>query len=806
MSHQKNSRHPSSTSYAGSISDIEKTDTETDQKNIKKLLKDKSELKFKLKKIIEEYQNLSKNYKSDIEKYQEYYKQQNNELQEERDTLFEEIQKLKTELLETKDSARNYFDEKLLKYKDALEKKYDSKNNQLVKRLEQNINILQQRMSSQIEEREKNKHDIDEYYSKREEQLQEKIIQLEGELIKLKDIYNNDKNELQNTIRNFNYEKDQVVNNIKKEYEEQIKKINIEKDTIQINLQSFKEHSDRKIKIIEKQKEESILSCRLDNEKNKIDYEKKLEETIDVFNTKIKEIKSEYESKIIEQNRIHKLNLENKIKDCEKQILKNNVENSKKIDIITYDFQTENDKLKTNIYELKSELEKATETFAMRDEQSRKKYDDWVNRNSLDYENKLEIKEKQLQEYKLNLDKISGEHFDSMSILEEKNKQLKDTVKKLQENISNINNQFLTNISKQKENYENEILVKENKLSMYERQYKKLSDETVDIVNSLERKLKLSSSEYTELCEKYENSKTANLKYEQDINSIKIEIISLLQEKDKLNEKNKIISEENSQLTERYNNIKLKLEKIEEDTSSVKGENLSQKDIINRLEEKIRITDLENEKLNTRMQDLKNKEYDFNKHREENSRLYNIELKLKEELSKTLDENVKLKNENQTKNKSYESMKMNFTTTLNRISRENVLKDEQIADLNKRLDDALYNNGTKKLSDQIEVLKKDRDEILEKLYNDSKRFQAEIKEMNEKILLNEKSIEEKETIIKDTLMNLENEKKINEQIQNDMKDQFMLNLINQQELHSKQIQEKEERIKKLESFLNDKMN
>lgn len=806
MSHQKNSRHPSSTSYAGSISDIEKTDTETDQKNIKKLLKDKSELKFKLKKIIEEYQNLSKNYKSDIEKYQEYYKQQNNELQEERDTLFEEIQKLKTELLETKDSARNYFDEKLLKYKDALEKKYDSKNNQLVKRLEQNINILQQRMSSQIEEREKNKHDIDEYYSKREEQLQEKIIQLEGELIKLKDIYNNDKNELQNTIRNFNYEKDQVVNNIKKEYEEQIKKINIEKDTIQINLQSFKEHSDRKIKIIEKQKEESILSCRLDNEKNKIDYEKKLEETIDVFNTKIKEIKSEYESKIIEQNRIHKLNLENKIKDCEKQILKNNVENSKKIDIITYDFQTENDKLKTNIYELKSELEKATETFAMRDEQSRKKYDDWVNRNSLDYENKLEIKEKQLQEYKLNLDKISGEHFDSISILEEKNKQLKDTVKKLQENISNINNQFLTNISKQKENYENEILLKENKLSMYERQYKKLSDETVDIVNSLERKLKLSSSEYTELCEKYENSKTANLKYEQDINSIKIEIISLLQEKDKLNEKNKIISEENSQLTERYNNIKLKLEKIEEDTSSVKGENLSQKDIINRLEEKIRITDLENEKLNTRMQDLKNKEYDFNKHREENSRLYNIELKLKEELSKTLDENVKLKNENQTKNKSYESIKMNFTTTLNRISRENTVKDEQIADLNKRLDDALYNNGTKKLSDQIEVLKKDRDEILEKLYNDSKRFQAEIKEMNEKILLNEKSIEEKETIIKDTLMNLENEKKINEQIQNDMKDQFMLNLNNQQELHSKQIQEKEERIKKLESFLNDKMN
>ena len=109
---------------------------------IKKLLKDKTELKSKLKRILDEYQNLSKNYKSDIEKYQEYYKEQNKELSDEKDSLYLEIQKLKTELLESKDNARNYFDEKLLKYKDSLEKKYDSKNNQVIKRLEQNIKIL----------------------------------------------------------------------------------------------------------------------------------------------------------------------------------------------------------------------------------------------------------------------------------------------------------------------------------------------------------------------------------------------------------------------------------------------------------------------------------------------------------------------------------------------------------------------------------------------------------------------------------------------------------------------------------------
>jgi hypothetical protein len=314
----------------------------------------------------------------------------------------------------------------------------------------------------------------------------------------------------------------------------------------------------------------------------------------------------------------------------------------------------------------------------------------------------------------------------------------------------------------------------------------------------------MSSSEYNEIIEKYETSKSTILKLEQEVNSLKLDFSSCLQDKDKLTEKNKMIVEENSDLLEKYNTIKCKIEKTEQYSSSIKGENLSYKDMISRLEEKTRILQIENEKLTSRMQELKNKEYDFNKHREENSKLYNIESKLKEELNKTIDENVKLKNDNETKTKAYDSMKLNFSATLNRISRENTLKDEQLADLNKRLDDALYNNGTKKLCDQIEVLKKDRDEILEKLYNDTKRFQVEIKEINEKLETNQKSLDEKDKIVNDTITNFENEKNSNEQIQNDLKEQFMLNLNSQNELYSKQIQEKEERIKKLESLLIEK--
>ena len=364
----------------------------------------------------------------------------------------------------------------------------------------------------------------------------------------------------------------------------------------------------------------------------------------------------------------------------------------------------------------------------------------------------------------------------------------------------------MNNVTKQKEHFENEILIRENKISMYERQFKKLSEESIDITNSLERKLKISSSDYNEIREKNENMKTDILKLEQDINSLKLDFVSVLQEKDKLSEKNRLLTEENSQMLEKYTFVKLKIEKIEQDSSSVKGENMSHKDMISRLEEKVRIFQIENDSLTNRMQELKNKEYDFNKHREENSKLYNIETKLRDELNKTIDENVKLKNDNESKTKAYDSMKLNFSATLNRISRENTVKDEQLADLNKRLDDALYNNGTKKLTDQIEVLKKDRDEILEKLYNDTKRFQVELKELNEKINLNQSISEEKEKLLSETLNKFEIEKNTNQQIQNDLKEQFALNLNSQQELYSKQIQEKEERIKKLEGVLIERMN
>ena len=545
---------------------------------------------------------------------------------------------------------------------------------------------------------------------------------------------------------------------------------------------------------------------RLDVEKIKMDHEKKLEENTDIFNLKINETKSTYESKIIEQNRIHEISLENKTKECEKQITKNNSENTRKIDVLTYDFQKENTELKTTIFELKSNIEKNTETFAKREEQSRKKYDDWVNKTSLEYDNKIETKERQLQEYKLKLEKISGEHDDILKGVKDQNLQLRDTIKKLQENISNTNNQYLNNVTKQKEHFENEILIRENKISMYERQFKKLSEESIDITNSLERKLKISSSDYNEIREKNENMKTDILKLEQDINSLKLDFVSVLQEKDKLSEKNRLLTEENSQMLEKYTFVKLKIEKIEQDSSSVKGENMSHKDMISRLEEKVRIFQIENDSLTNRMQELKNKEYDFNKHREENSKLYNIETKLRDELNKTIDENVKLKNDNESKTKAYDSMKLNFSATLNRISRENTVKDEQLADLNKRLDDALYNNGTKKLTDQIEVLKKDRDEILEKLYNDTKRFQVELKELNEKINLNQSISEEKEKLLSETLNKFEIEKNTNQQIQNDLKEQFALNLNSQQELYSKQIQEKEERIKKLEGVLIERMN
>lgn len=71
-----------SSNYGGSISDIEADDSEKYRKMVKKLARDKSDLKHKLRRLLDEVEFKSKEHSVELEKTQDYFQDQINDLVE----------------------------------------------------------------------------------------------------------------------------------------------------------------------------------------------------------------------------------------------------------------------------------------------------------------------------------------------------------------------------------------------------------------------------------------------------------------------------------------------------------------------------------------------------------------------------------------------------------------------------------------------------------------------------------------------------------------------------------------------------
>jgi hypothetical protein len=159
--------------YEGSESTIVNI---TPQGLLKKLAKDKEKLKVKLNKLIDDFEKQSEDHRIELEKSQDYFQDQINDLIEERDTTQDALEKMRNSIIDDKEKIRQNFEQKLLKHKETLEKRYGSKDSQVVKRLENTIISLQDRLTQQLEERERNKDTMEQYYTEREENMSTSTI------------------------------------------------------------------------------------------------------------------------------------------------------------------------------------------------------------------------------------------------------------------------------------------------------------------------------------------------------------------------------------------------------------------------------------------------------------------------------------------------------------------------------------------------------------------------------------------------------------------------------------------------------
>ena len=496
-------RRNSISSYGGTISDIEAEDY---KRLAKKLAKDKEKLKDKLRRLLDDVEDKSEEHRKEMEKSQNYFEEQLNDLTEERDKAYDDLENMRDAMIVEKEKIRNNFEEKLNKHKESLEKRYGSKDSQVVKRLENTIVVLQERVNQQIEERDRLKDTTEQFYIQREENLRQTITDLEEQFRKVKETQIRDRQDMNKTAKTFNDEKEFMTAKFRKEKEDEISNVIAEKNAAFVSLQSLKEQIEKRAKNADIQRDEEICKMKFEVADAKRNFETKYTESTMVFKNSIAEIKQHYEGKLYSQEQQHKTDLEQLRKEYENNYYNITGETSRKIEHVISEKEGKINELTTTVARLNKQLETSTVTDS-------KRYEHVIS----DLQAQCETKDREVKDAYLRHEKIVGELTDSNTRLKEQLTIVKDNTKKLQDYSQNVNSQMVSTVTKQKEQAEKDIATRDMTIDKLERQLKKITEESIDRVNSAERKLKNTLEDLKEISDKHTSTKLIVDKREKDI-------------------------------------------------------------------------------------------------------------------------------------------------------------------------------------------------------------------------------------------------------------------------------------------------
>ena len=698
-----------------SISDIENYENEDYLNAIKKLYNDKASLKDKLKKLLKQYDDKEQEHKSEITKSKQYYQNHINQL---------EVEKI---------SLKTIYDREMNNIKKDYEDKFiflDKKYSNFSTTTEINIKSLEKI----LEEKEKKLNLISQEYEMKETQLKEQTK-------KILDLQTKERNEL---IKKM-IEKENETNEFKKQLEDNLKLLAFERETQVKNTQNIKDSYEKKKKQDEKNLEENKLFLKIEKDSLKKEYQTNLEDIISMTNKKLTENKQQCDFKLLDIERLNEIKIKN-MEDDHKRNLENSLyQNSQKLNLIAIEYENklkelnnENLKLSSQIKLLKKEaeevkndnekqLEKIKNTldnekqciiinYEKKISENNQKYEKTISENTREYEtnknkyneiiNKLncEIKEAKsnyqttVDNLKIENEKIKGESQDKILEKTQQITQLKDNIKKLQENFENLNNLNINNSNKQKELYDKEIVKRDDIIIHFERKVKLLTSESLDKISFLERKINNINQEY------------------EIINCKNIEYKSII-------------------------------EKAEQNMSILKCEILVNHEEKERYIEKLKILDDSQGKMELKFIELKNKEYEYIRMKDQVQKLSLSETKIKEELSRIVDELNFVKTDNDKKTRAYDAMKNNFSKISLKLSQDIKAKEEIIEQLKKQQTELENKSEIKRLKEYIEFLEKYKEEGIEKSCIELKKYEENLEKYENNIIQLKQVIETQKNVI-----------------------------------------------------------
>jgi hypothetical protein len=453
-----------------SISDVE---DDRYRKIAKKLAKDRSELKDKLRRLISDIEGKNKEHKTELQKTQAYYQEQLSELTDERNKAYNTVEKLREALTDEKETIREQYEQKYNKQKELLEKKYQARDTQpLIKKLEDKIATLQEKLDQ------KNQEGPDEFYVQREAHYKKTINDLETVLQKMQkrdsEITMESKLAVHNAVKEkdeelskIRFEKDNTVLALKttiEKLERRVREAERERDeTVALSKQqmdNFKKTQDRLLtdnlenmnKNIEIVRRE--LQSKLDSEKH--NHNAELEKTRKDNETIIANLKAEYTKNID----ILSDNLNRKLQNREKDYQELKLKTDKQIG------ETEelNFRLKEQLSQLKENQRKYQDSTQTMNTQ----FINNLNKQKELADIEITARDKAINHLEWQLKKLGEESIERINNMDNKIRSLSD---ELRESFDKYNTLKFTH---EKLNYESSLWKTE--LSKIREAYEKLSE------------------------------------------------------------------------------------------------------------------------------------------------------------------------------------------------------------------------------------------------------------------------------------------------------------------------------------------
>lgn len=479
-SKKRDSKRDSRSSY-GSLSDLRDSDEESSnkyKKMAKKLSKDKSELKDKLRKLIEDVETKNKEHRSELERTQEYFQDQILELTDQKNQL-----------------------------KMDLSKKDNKKELQTIKRLETTITTLQERLNNQTQELEQYKENLGQVSDEKEQQYRKTMMELQEQVKLAKEQELKIKKEFQNLINSCEKEKLFIADRVRLDKDSEINRINQEKVNAIRMCEMDKDFLEKKTREAEQRREKEFNDLKYNLEKSKKENERKVQDTIENCKKTIEAFQMDHDGKTNELIRQHNIDLENMVKECEKRLDSNTLENTKKMEVLGHVLGLEHEKLRRERDQAVIQMEKMFTDFIKKEDETARKHEYDLEKVQNNLKTRLELKEQELNGQKLKFDKTLGEATEINQKLGQQVSILRDNLKKVHDNALNVNNQFINSLNKQKETAEKEIYEKSMIISKLESDFKKIVYDTAEKIEIYEKKIVNFESDIKDISEKYLNIK-----------------------------------------------------------------------------------------------------------------------------------------------------------------------------------------------------------------------------------------------------------------------------------------------------------